>query len=66
MPRRLIENPDRDFCAGYEALKPYTSEDDLWSPSDGLVKLLDDPVIRQRVGEIIAEAAERRPIKRKD
>jgi hypothetical protein len=55
MPRR-VENPDRDFSAGYEALKPYTSRDDLWSPSDDLARLFDDPVIRERVGELIARA----------
>jgi hypothetical protein len=53
---RKIEHPDRDFPAGYEALKPYRSQDDLWSPSDALKRLFDSPAIRQRVGEIIARA----------
>jgi hypothetical protein len=52
MPRK-IENPDRDVHAGFEALKPYMSQDDLWSPSDALALLFDTPAVRHRVGEII-------------
>ncbi|MBZ0148855.1 MAG: hypothetical protein K8F62_15125 [Pseudorhodoplanes sp.] len=52
MPRK-IENPEHDVHAGFEALKPYMSHDDLWSPSDALALLLDTPAVRQRVGEII-------------
>jgi hypothetical protein len=53
MPRK-IENPDRDVHAGFEALKPYMSQDELWSPSDALALLFESPAVRQRVGEIIA------------
>jgi len=53
---RKVEKSERDFRAGYEALKPYRSQDDLWSPSDALKRLFDSPAIRQRVGEIIARA----------
>jgi hypothetical protein len=60
---REIKNPDRELAAGFEALRPYASQDDLWSPSDGLAKLFDDPAIGQRIGEIIARSA-RRPVKR--
>jgi hypothetical protein len=57
-------NPDRAFAAGYAALQPYLANDDLWSPSDELERLLDDPTTRQRVGEIIAHAIEHAPPKR--
>jgi hypothetical protein len=53
MPRK-IENPDRGGHAGFEALKPYMSQDELWSPSDALALLFDSPAVRQRIGEIIA------------
>ncbi len=53
MPRR-IKNPDRDVSAGFDALKPYILHDELWSPSDALARLFDNPTVRQRVGEIIA------------
>lgn len=53
MPRK-IENPDRDVRAGFEALRPYMSQDELWSPSDALALLFESPAVRQRVGEIIA------------
>lgn len=53
MPRK-IENPDRDVHAGFEALKPYISQDELLSPSDALALLFENPAVRQRVGEIIA------------
>ena len=53
MPRK-IENPDRDVHTGFEALRPYMSHDELWSPSDALALLFESQAVRQRVGEIIA------------
>ena len=53
MPRK-IENPDRGGHVGFEALKPYMSHDDLWSPSDALARLFESSAVRQRIGEIIA------------
>jgi hypothetical protein len=44
------DNPDRDFSAGYEELK-YVPEYDYRG-------LFDDPVIRERIGELIAWAAD--------
>jgi hypothetical protein len=51
---RKIEDPDRNVSVGLQALKPYMSHDDLWSPSDALALLFDSPAVRLRVGEIIA------------
>ena len=51
---RKIENSDRDTSAGFEALKPYMSYDDVWSPSDALARLFESSAVRQRIGEIIA------------
>ena len=51
--RQLDDNPDRDFSAGYEVLQSvpkYTYRD-----------LLDDPVICERIGELIAWAVDHRP-----
>lgn len=58
MPRK-IENRDRDGHTGFDALKPYMSHDELWSPSDALALLLDSQAVRQRVGEIIARTKEK-------
>jgi hypothetical protein len=49
MPER-DDNLDRDFSAGYEELK-YVPEFDYRD-------LFDDPVIRERIGELIARAAD--------
>ena len=49
MPKR-DDNPDRDFSAGYEDLK-YVPEYDYRD-------LFDDPVIRDRIGELIARAVD--------
>lgn len=49
MPQR-DDNPDRDFSAGYEVLK-YVPEYDYRG-------LFDDPVIRERVGQLIARAVD--------
>ena len=57
--QRKIERPERDVPAGFEALKPYIAHDDLWSPSDALALLLDNPAVRRRVGEIIARTKEK-------
>ena len=51
---RKTENSNRNVSAGFEALKPYMSHDDLWSPSDALALLFESQAVRQRVGEIIA------------
>jgi hypothetical protein len=44
------DNPDRDFSAGYEELK-YVPEYDYRD-------VFADPVIRERIGELIAWAAD--------
>jgi hypothetical protein len=58
MPRK-VEQLSQDFSRGYDALKPYTADDDFWSPFDELKRLLNDPAVRQRIGNVIAKAAER-------
>jgi hypothetical protein len=63
--QRKIERPDRDVPAGFEALKPYLAHDELWSPSDALALLLDNPAVRRRVGEIIARTKEKDENERK-
>ena len=63
--QRKIERPDRDVPAGFEALKPYMAHDELWSPSDALALLLDNPAVRRRVGEIIARTKEKDENERK-
>jgi hypothetical protein len=55
---RLSPNPDRDFSAGYEKRDPevdrlLTEPPLLWD------EILDDPVIRERVGKLIGNAARR-------
>jgi hypothetical protein len=52
MSRRLA-NSDRDFLAGYDVLR---SHEPL--PPYELDPLFDDPVIRRRIGELIAQAAD--------
>ena len=44
------DNPDRDFSAGYEVLK--------YVPEYSYRDLFEDPVIRDRVGELIAWAVD--------
>ena len=49
MPQRN-DNPDRDFSAGYEELK--------YVPKFDYRDLFDDPVVRERIGELIARAVD--------
>jgi hypothetical protein len=49
--RQLDDNPDRDFSAGYEVLK-YVPECDYRD-------VFADPVIRERIGKLIAWAVDR-------
>jgi hypothetical protein len=56
---RKIEDPRHRFQRGYAALQAYTSNDDVWSPSDDLMRLFNEPDVRQRIGMLIADAAER-------
>ena len=53
--RKKIKIPG-DVPAGFAALKPYTLNDDSWSPADALEALMESPAVRKRVGEIIARA----------
>ena len=53
-----IEDPHHRFQRGYAALEAYTSNDDVWSPSDDLMRLFNEPDVRQRIGRLIADAAE--------
>ena len=52
---RLSANPDRDFSAGYEKPDPEV-ERLLAEPPLLLDEILDDPVIRERVGKLIGDA----------
>lgn len=52
MPQRH-DNPDRDFSAGYGVLK--------YVPEYSYRDLFDDPIIRERIGELIAWAVDHRP-----
>ena len=56
MPRRL-GNPDRDFLAGYEVLRSHLHSNEPLPPYE-LDPVFDDPVIRRRIGELIAQAAD--------
>jgi hypothetical protein len=53
MPKRLAKKPDRNcdhsFSQSQEPLPPYE-----------LDQMFDDPVIRNRIGEVIAKAAKKR------
>jgi hypothetical protein len=55
---RLSPNPDRDFSAGYEKRDPEIERLLAYPPLlwDGV---LDDPVIRDRIGKLIGSAARR-------
>ena len=55
MPKRLAKKPDRN-CLGGHALLP--SQEPL--PPYELASMFDDPVIRNRIGQVIAKAMERR------
>jgi hypothetical protein len=59
MPKRLATKPDRN-CLGGQALLP--SKEPL--PPYELDSMFDDPVIRNRIGQVIAKAMERRISKR--
>jgi hypothetical protein len=56
MPKRLAKKPDRNCLGGHlpsqEPLPPYE-----------LDSMFDDPVIRNRIGQVIAKAMERRIFK---
>ena len=55
---RLSPNPDRDFSAGYEKRDPEIDRL-LAEPPLPLDEILDDPVIRERVGKLIGNAMRR-------
>ena len=54
----LSSNPDCDFSAGYGNTETEFGD---WrsDPPLPLEQLFDDPTIRQRVGELISDAAQR-------
>ena len=56
MPR-LSSNPDRDFSAGYGD----TSDIDrlMADPPLPFDEILDDPIVRERVGKLIGDAMRR-------
>jgi hypothetical protein len=58
MPKRLAKKPDRN-CLGARALLP--SQEPL--PPYDLDSMFDDPAIRNRIGQVIAKAMERRIFK---
>ena len=51
--RQLDDNPDRDFSAGYELLQ--------YVPEYSYRDVFDDPVVRERVGGLIAWAVDHGP-----
>jgi hypothetical protein len=55
---RLSPNPDRDFSAGYEKRDPEIDRL-LAEPPLPWDDILDDPVIRRRVGKLIGDAMDR-------
>ncbi len=55
---RLSPNPDRNFSAGYEKRDPEIDRL-LAEPPLPWDDILDDPVIRQRVGKLIGDAMDR-------
>ena len=55
---RLSPNPDRDFSAGYEKRDPEIDRL-LAEPPLPWDDILDDPVIRRRVGKLISDAMDR-------
>jgi hypothetical protein len=56
MPRRF-NNCDRDFVAGYAVLEAHARSNEPLPPYE-LDPIFDDPVIRRRIGELIAQAAD--------
>jgi hypothetical protein len=56
--RRLSPNPDRDFSAGYQKRNPEIDQL-LAEPPLPWDDILDDPVIRERVGKLICNAMRR-------
>ena len=59
MPKRLAKKPDRN-CSGGHSISQ--SQEPL--PPYELDSMFDDPVIRNRIGELIAKAMEKRISKR--
>jgi hypothetical protein len=55
---RLPANPDLDFCAGYEKRDPDIDRL-LAEPPLPLDDILDDPIVRERVGKLIGNAMRR-------
>jgi hypothetical protein len=55
MPKRLAKKPDRN-CPGGDSISQ--SQEPI--PPYELDSMFDDPVIRNRIGEVIAKAMERR------
>jgi hypothetical protein len=59
MPKRLAKKPDRN-CSGGHVVLP--SQEPL--PPYELDPMFNDPVIRNRIGDLIAKAAKKRVFKR--
>ena len=55
MPKPLAVNPDCNFSPGYAILQ---SQETL--PPYELDPMYDDPVLRKRIGQVIAKAMEQR------
>lgn len=51
----LSENPDRDFCAGYGEAEPELKQL-LAKPPLSFDELVNDPAVRERVGNVIGNA----------
>jgi hypothetical protein len=58
MPKRLAKKPDRNCLGGHA---PLPSQEPL--PPYELDSMFDDPAIRNRIGQVIAKAMERRIFK---
>jgi hypothetical protein len=56
MPQRL-GNPDQGFLAGYAILESHSRSNEPLPPYE-LDPIFDDPVVRRRIGELIAQAAD--------
>ena len=54
---RRSGSPDRDFSAGYAILEGHPCSKEPLPPYE-IDPVFDDPMIRQRIGELIARAAD--------
>jgi len=59
MPKRLAKKPDRDWSGDH-----WISQSQKLLPPYELDPMFDNPVIRNRIGEVIAKAVEKRIRKR--